>query len=199
MAEFRPRLSLNIIWYDYYRDLMATISIPQTKEISTVSLSEKATTYEGVSAVIEPNKAIAPVVSTVTDREFMEQNKGMWMFVGFHDAVDSKGNPLDADSWYRVNRENSSLEKINKHEAETLQWHERLYIDQSAPSAVHEKRPLALSVGDFYFCGYRHRNRLVLNGYYGYGRHGIARVVQLETKQDSIAEPKTMLRRFEEN
>ncbi len=171
---------------------MTVTSVLQTREISTASLSEKATTYEGVSTVIGEGKAIAPVVPTVTDRKFIEQNKGMWMFLDFHNAVDSKGNPLDADSWYRVNRENRSLEKISKHKAADLEWHEILYIDPSALKAVHEKRPLAMYIGDSYSYGNCYRDRLELLGNYG---HGTTRVVQLEMKQDSVAEQKTLLRR----
>jgi hypothetical protein len=49
--------------------------------------------------------------------------------------------------WYKINREKAILEKIADEEAKNLQWHERLFIYESALKAVNEKIPLALYIG----------------------------------------------------
>lgn len=55
--------------------------------------------------------------------------------------------------WYKVNRVESRLEKIDMNAAEKLDWHERLFVYGSGHAAVRDDLPLALYIGDEYADG----------------------------------------------
>ncbi|MDG6936020.1 MAG: hypothetical protein JRN26_03950 [Nitrososphaerota archaeon] len=172
-----------------YSEIMQATA-PQTKETSIFSLIEKTTTYDNVKVneVIGSGKTTAPVIPVVMDRKFIEQNRNSLMFLDRKNAVDSKGKPLEADTWYKVNREARVLEKITKKEAGKLEWHERFYVHESALRAIEERRPA------LYISGYG----LELIGYY-YDWH--AKYKKLETKQSVrvlVADLEVMLRELKE-
>lgn len=89
---------------------------------------------------------IADVIDVVMDKEFIEQSRHDWCWVGWGKVPTETG-------WYKVDRQNSQLIKINAEEAQKIEWHERLFVYGSGHAAVKENSPLALYIGDEYSDG----------------------------------------------
>jgi hypothetical protein len=170
----------------YYCDLMVTASLQMQAE--KVSLTERKATYDKVGTVLDQGKIIASVTPTVLNQQLIEKSRGSWLFLDYQNAVDSKGKPLESDTWYHVNRKDGILEKIIERQADKLDWHERLYVYPSALDAIKEKRPLPLYV--LYVHG---RLGLFLLGG-GYDGDDAARVAQVESSREKVAPIEQILR-----
>ncbi len=105
--------------------------------------SENKVTYD---KIVDTGGGIASVIDVVMDREFIENARHDWCWVGWGDVPTETG-------WYKVHRENQQLIKINSEEAAKIEWHERLFVYGSGHAAVKENNPLALYIGGEYSDG----------------------------------------------
>lgn len=108
--------------------------------------SDRKAALNDIGSVLSAGKKLASATETVLDKEFIEKLRHDWCWVGFEDTPAEK-------RWYRVDRENGKLIKIPDDEASGLQWHERLFIYESALTAAKDGSPLALYIGDEYSDG----------------------------------------------
>jgi hypothetical protein len=108
----------------------------------------------------------------VFDLPFIESLKGSWIFVHWNDAPAEKG-------WYRIDRESRTFKKISQVEASTLNWHDKLCVEESALHAAKGGKPLSLCV-DFYNEG---DGLLLVAGF----PDGFGRVAQAERGHEAAA------------
>jgi hypothetical protein len=108
-----------------------------------ISSSGKKVTFDRLSDGVDEEHAIANVLEVVMDEEFIKQSRHDWCWLSWKDVPTETG-------WYKIDRENSLLQKISDEEASREEWHARLFIYGSGHAAVNEKLPLALYIGDEY-------------------------------------------------
>lgn len=105
--------------------------------------SENRVSLDKIQSAIKQGQAFANIVDIALDKDYVEKYRHDWCWLNYNQTPNEVG-------WYKVNREKGVLEKITEQDAKSLQWHERLFIYESALKAVNEKIPLALYIGDEY-------------------------------------------------
>ncbi len=108
-----------------------------------ISSSKKKVTFDKLQDSLDSEHEVANVLDAVMDEEFIKQSRYDWCWLSWKEVPTKTG-------WYKVDRENKILLKINDAEAVKLEWHARLFIYGSGHAAVDEKLPLALYIGDEY-------------------------------------------------
>ena len=108
-----------------------------------ITSSGKKITFEKIHDAIDDGHVVANVLDVVMDEEFVKQSRHDWCWLSWKDVPTQTG-------WYKVNRNENRLERVNDGQAVELEWHERLFIYGSGHAAVNEKLPLALYIGDEY-------------------------------------------------
>lgn len=83
-----------------------------------------------------PNMANS--IQAVMDRNYIESTRKSWVFVS-PENVPQHG-------WNFVDRKNGKVTKISEAQAYNLEWHERLYVNQSAINTAKEMQPLSLLI-----------------------------------------------------
>lgn len=111
-----------------------------------IKFSGKKIYYHEIPNAPDSGFVLADVLDVAMDKEFLERSRHDWCWVG------SKNIPAET-GWFKVDRENSQIIKINEADASELEWHERLYIYESALSTARQNSPLALYIGDEYSDG----------------------------------------------
>lgn len=106
-----------------------------------ITESPEKVTYDQVD-----KSMAASAVEVVMDEDFIKRNRHDWFWMGGSNVPNETG-------WYKVNRVDSRLEKIDMAAAKELDWHERLYVYGSGHAAVRDDLPLALYIGDEYTDG----------------------------------------------
>jgi len=108
-----------------------------------ISFSKSKTTFDKLLDVVDGGHAVASVLDVVMDEDLIKKSRHDWCWLGWDDVPKETG-------WYKIDRENKKLDKIDDRKAEVLEWHERLFIYGSGHAAVSEELPLALYIGDEY-------------------------------------------------
>ena len=105
--------------------------------------SEHRATLDKIADVIAGEKVIASAIETVMDKEYIEHHRHDWCWVGPTITSEQVG-------WHKIDREHDRLMNVDRAEAEKLEWHERLFVYESAMAAARENSSLALYIGDEY-------------------------------------------------
>jgi hypothetical protein len=105
--------------------------------------SKTKITFDRTGDVIENGYEIASVFDAVMDEDFVRQSRYDWCWLNPKDVPTETG-------WYKVDRCEKRLDKIDDEAAPELEWHERLFVYGSGHAAVSEHLPLALYIGDEY-------------------------------------------------
>jgi len=105
--------------------------------------SDSRVTLDNIQSAVAKGKSLANVPEVVLDQDYLTQYRHDWCWLG-------AGGIPEQTGWYKVNRQNQRLEKIDDKEAVNLEWHERLFVYESAIKAAKENSALALYIGDEY-------------------------------------------------
>lgn len=105
--------------------------------------SENRVRLDQIESTVKNGSTVATIQDIVLDKDYLEKYRHDWCWLDYHRIPDESG-------WYKINREKGVLEKIENDDAKDLQWHERLFLYESALQAAQEKTPLALYIGDEY-------------------------------------------------
>lgn len=100
-----------------------------------ITESSEKVTYDKVD-----KDKTASAVEVVMDEDFIKRNRHDWFWMGGSNVPNETG-------WYKVNRIDSQLEKIDMAAAEALDWHERLYVYGSGHAAVEMICRLLFTLG----------------------------------------------------
>lgn len=124
----------------------------------------------------------ATVAQVIMDKEFIEGNKDERFWVSSENAVDSEGEPLKGDKWYRLNK-HGKLEKVSEMKAAVfLNWRNKLYVNGNVLQVIERKESLIFRISYSDLLGWK---MLEISGIYGRG--DIARVAQV-AKQEQEAD-----------
>ena len=123
------------------------------KRINIHLTRKKITTAQAKRTV----KSIASFTDSVMDRKLIESNRYGWFF------VKSDNLPILSGEYFidRKSKETIKLDLGKKTDTDKwsgAKWHERLYVYESAITAIKEKQPLLIDVD----CDYYNRDRLDL-------------------------------------
>lgn len=108
-----------------------------------ITPSENKVRFDKLESLNGGSKDVANVRDVVMDKEFVEKLRHDWCWLGYESMPTEMG-------WYRVDRAAQELIKISEKQASELEWHERLFIYESALGAAKEQSYLALYIGDEY-------------------------------------------------
>ncbi len=108
-----------------------------------ITSSTNRVSLDNIQTAIKDGQTFANINDIVLDKEYIEKYRHDWCWLDYNQTPSEVG-------WYKVNREKGVLEKIVDEDAKNLEWHERLFIYESALKAVNDKIPLALYIGDEY-------------------------------------------------
>ena len=153
--------------------IVITMAVATAEKSSKISLT-KEVIYTNAERTANVNGKYMGTAKVVFDLPFIKSARNLWVLVHW------KGAPAEP-GWHQVIREdkNHTYKKITERQAGDLEWHEKLYVHESALKAIKEKRPLALYI-DYYYDDW---NWLVLCG--GYGACGVARVAQVDAGHEA--------------
>jgi hypothetical protein len=108
-----------------------------------ITPSANKVTFDNLESALAPGKQVATIAEVAMDRQFIEQSRHDWCWLGCENVPREAG-------WYKVDREGRRLTRITEKQAAGLEWHERLFIYASALTAAKGRGPLALYIGDEY-------------------------------------------------
>jgi len=105
-----------------------------------VHSSKNKVSLDQIQTAIESSNTLADINDIALDKEYVEKNRHDWCWLDYKNIPEVSG-------WYMVNREKSALEIVAVDDAVKLQWHERVFIYESAIEAAKKQTPLALYIG----------------------------------------------------
>ncbi len=105
-----------------------------------ITSSENRVSLDQIQSAINGDHAFANINDIVLDKEYVEKYRHDWCWLDYNQTPNEVG-------WYKINREKGVLEKTVDEDAKNLEWHERIFIYESAIKAAQEKTPLALYIG----------------------------------------------------
>jgi hypothetical protein len=108
-----------------------------------ITSSGTKTTFDRVEQFVKDGRQLANITDLVMDKQFIEKARHDWCWLDYKDLPNQIG-------WYQIDRNNKVLTKIEEEQAKKLEWHERLFIYESAQIAAKGQSILALYIGDEY-------------------------------------------------
>src|SRR5271170_6968015 len=100
--------------------------------MSEITPSKNRATLDKIQDAISRGKSIANTTEVLMDRNFIEKYRHDWCWLNWKNTPTKIG-------WYKIDRINKRFIKISDKKASKLVWHERLFIYQSALTAVKKK------------------------------------------------------------
>lgn len=105
--------------------------------------SKTKTTFDRVEKFIKNGHKLANITDLVMNKQFIKKARYDWCWLSCKNLPDQTG-------WYQIDRNSKLFTKIEERQAKKLEWHERLFIYESAQAARKDKSVLALYIGDEY-------------------------------------------------